>query len=242
MQDPEHHDGARDTRWRDDRMTGRRSYGRLSALNGVVHQGTSRRPRVRRARPPRTESPGARQSPDSAAVDGPATPWSRPVPPAARWDVALRLSVSSVIHDRPSTPRSSFWTVRVHSVCRRGRWKMSRSVSAVSMARSEYCRCPPRVPTPTASQVAIASGANHTVISPRWTSARSYVDQFPTWYFVLYFGCTLDFMSRSCACRRYNGQDVERGSPRARDPCTNAATWVDPLILETDKVNKRVGH
>ena len=40
------------------------------------------------------------------------TPWSRPVPPAARWDVALRLSVSSVIHDRPSTPRSSSWTVR----------------------------------------------------------------------------------------------------------------------------------
>ena len=34
------------------------------------------------------------------------------VPPAARWDVELRLSVSSVIHDRPSTPRSSFWTVR----------------------------------------------------------------------------------------------------------------------------------
>ena len=58
---------------------------------------------------------------------------------------------------------------------------------------------------------------------PRWTSARSYADQFPTWYFVLYFGCTLDFMSRSCACRRYDGQDVERGSLRARDPCTNAA-------------------
>ena len=41
VQDPEHHDGARDTRWRDDRMTGRRSHGRLSALNGVVHQGSS---------------------------------------------------------------------------------------------------------------------------------------------------------------------------------------------------------
>ena len=41
VQDPEHHDGARDTRWRDDRMTGRRSHGRLSALNGVVHQGRS---------------------------------------------------------------------------------------------------------------------------------------------------------------------------------------------------------
>ena len=38
----------------------------------------------------------------------------RPVPPAARWDVARLLSVSSVIHDRPSTPRSSFWTVRRH--------------------------------------------------------------------------------------------------------------------------------
>ena len=49
-----------------------------------------------------------------------------------------------------------------------------------------------------------------------------YAGQFPTWYFVLYFGCTLDFMSRSCACRRYDGQEVDRGSPRARDPCTNA--------------------
>ena len=38
--DPEHHDGARDPRWRDDRMTGRRSHGRRSALNGVVHQGS----------------------------------------------------------------------------------------------------------------------------------------------------------------------------------------------------------
>ena len=100
---------------------------------------------------------------------------------------------------------------------------MSRSVSAVSMARSEYCRCPPRLPTPTASQAAIASGANHTVISPRWTSARSYAGQFPTWYCVLYFGCTLDFMSRSCTCCRHDGQEVDRGSPRARDPCTNAA-------------------
>ena len=29
-------------------------------------------------------------------------------------------------------------------------------------------------------------------------------------------------MSRSCTCRRYDGQDVDRGAPRARDPCTNA--------------------
>ena len=92
---------------------------------------------------------------------------------------------------------------------------MSRSVSAVSMARSDYCRCPPRLPTPTTSQVASASGATHTVISPRWTRARSYAGQFSTWYFVLYFGCTLDFMSRSFTCRRYNGQEVDRGAPRA---------------------------
>ena len=51
---------------------------------------------------------------------------------------------------------------------------------------------------------------------------RSYAGQFPTWYFVLYFGCTLDFISRSCTCCRHDGQEVDRGSPRARDPCTNA--------------------
>ena len=68
-----------------------------------------------------------------------------------------------------------------------------------------------------------------TRISPRWTSARSYADQFPTWYFVLYFGCTLDFMSRSCACRRYDGQEVERGSPRARaTPATAPRSAVAP--------------
>ena len=88
--------------------------GLLPRAHGPDRRGlaASRRPRVRRALPPRTESPGARQSPEPAAVDGPATPWSRPVPPAARGDVARRLSVSSVIHDRPSTPRSGFWTVR----------------------------------------------------------------------------------------------------------------------------------
>ena len=43
-------------------------------LNGSCCNNASRRPRVRRARPPRTESPGARQSPEPAAVDGTATP------------------------------------------------------------------------------------------------------------------------------------------------------------------------
>ena len=64
---------------------------------------------------------------------------------------------------------------------------------------------------------------DHTVISPRWTSARSYAGQFPTWYFVLYFRCTLDFMSRSCTCCRHDGREIDRFSPRARDPRTNTA-------------------
>ena len=40
VHDPEHPAGARDPRWRDDRMPVRRSHGRRSARNGVVHQGT----------------------------------------------------------------------------------------------------------------------------------------------------------------------------------------------------------
>ena len=32
----------------------------------------------------------------------------------------------------------------------------------------------------------------------------------------------LDVMSRSCTCGRHDGQEVDRGAPRARDPCTNA--------------------
>ena len=88
------------------------------------------------------------------------------------------------------------------------------------MATSEYCSCPPRLPTPTASHVAIASGVNHRVTSPRWTSARSYAGQFPTRYFVLYLGCTLDFTSRSCPFGRHDGQ----GRDEHLFPRTNATT------------------
>ena len=91
---------------------------------------------------------------------------------------------------------------------------MRRSVSAVSIARSEYCSCPPRLPPPAAAHVVIASGASHRVTSPRWTSARSYAGQLPTWYFVLYFGWTLDFTSRSCAFGRHDSQGTDGRSPR----------------------------
>ena len=63
-----HHDGARDTRWRDDRMTGRRSHGRLSALNGVVHQGIEEPDAAEPARP---DLWGARVSTDPGLPDRP---------------------------------------------------------------------------------------------------------------------------------------------------------------------------
>ena len=65
------------------------------------------------------------------------------------------------------------------------------------MARSDYWSCPLRLPTPAAAHVAIASGVSQRVTSPRRTRARSYSAQFPTRYVVVYFGCTLDFTSRS---------------------------------------------
>ncbi len=70
----------------------------------------------------------------------------------------------------------------------------------------------------TASHVAIASGVNHRVTSPRWTSARSYAGQFPMRYFVLYLGCTLDFTSRSCSFGRHDGQAATNIRFRAPTP------------------------
>ena len=45
-----------------------------------------------------------------------------------------------------------------------------------------------------AAHAFIAEGEIHTVMSPRWTRARSYSAQLVTRYFVLYFGWTLEFM------------------------------------------------
>ena len=70
----------------------------------------------------------------------------------------------------PIIPKSEF---KQPSAWRSGRWKMRRSVSAVSIARSEYLNCPPRVPTRPGAQAAMASGATHRVTSPRPTRARS---------------------------------------------------------------------
>ena len=63
-----------------------------------------------------------------------------------------------------------------------------------SLATAPPSRCQP---LPAAAHVAIASGVSQRVTSPHRTRARSYSAQFPTRYVVLYFGCTLDFTSRS---------------------------------------------
>jgi hypothetical protein len=89
--------------------------------------------------------------------------------------------------------------VRNPSVCRSGRWKRRRRVNAVSMARWEYFGCQPRVPMRAGSQVAMASGDNHRVTSPRRTSARSYEAQLATPYFVLYPGWIRDLISSVCS-------------------------------------------
>ena len=62
------------------------------------------------------------------------------------------------------------------------------------------------------------------VTSPRRTRARSYSAQFPTRYVVLYFGCTLDFTSRSCPAGGRDGQHAGHCSPTALNQRTNAAT------------------
>ena len=45
----------------------------------------------------------------------------------------------------------------------------------------------------------MAASPNQTVMSPRFLSAASYVDQFLTRYFVLYFGVTLLFVLAAIA-------------------------------------------
>ena len=90
----------------------------------------------------------------------------------------------------------------------RFRWQPRSTAAALRACRR------PRPPT-----WRFASGVNHRVTSPRWTSARSYAGQFPTRYFVVYLGCTLDFTSRSCPFGRHDGQ----GRDEHLFPRTNAA-------------------
>ena len=117
------------------------------------------------------------------------------------WSGASR---STRIKDRTERRKPSAW--------RSGNPKTSLSVNAVSIARSENFRCAPRRPDGDGVHASVASAESQSVMSPRWTSARSYSGQFPTRYFVLYLGCTLDFMPRSWSVGSHNGQAIDRCS------------------------------
>jgi hypothetical protein len=62
--------------------------------------------------------------------------------------------------------------VKKLSVWWRGRCKMRRNVSVVSMAASEYCSCSLHSPTLVVAHVAFVFEVSHMVTLPRWASAR----------------------------------------------------------------------
>ena len=84
------------------------------------------------------------------------------------------------IKERTDRKKPSAW--------RKGNRKTSRSVNAVSIARSENRCCPPGRPDRDGRHASLASAESQSVTSPRCTSARSYACQFSTRYFVLYDG------------------------------------------------------
>ena len=111
------------------------------------------------------------------------------------WSGAAR---STPINDKTDRKKPSAW--------RKGNRKTRRSVNAVSIAQSENFFGAPGRPDGDGRHASVASAESHSVTSPRWTKACSYADQFPTRYFVLYFGWTFDLMSRSCTRSGHRGQ------------------------------------
>ena len=127
------------------------------------------------------------------------------------WSGAAR---STPINDKTDRKKPSAW--------RKGTRKTRRSVNAVSIAQSENVFGAPGRPDGDGRHASVASAERHRVTSPRWTKARSYADQFPTRYFVLYFGWTVDLMSRSCTRSGHRGQRAYSCLVAAEGLCTNA--------------------
>ena len=128
------------------------------------------------------------------------------------WSGAAR---STPINDKTDRKKPSAW--------RKGTRKTRRSVNAVSIAQSENVFGAPGRPDGDGRHASVASAESHSVTSPRWTKACSYADQFPTRYFVLYFGWTFDLMSRSCTRSGHRGQRAYSCLVAAEGLCTNAA-------------------
>ena len=124
---------------------------------------------------------------------------------SSRWDAAEcnreRLTSSGergVVGAARSTPINDKTDRKKPSAWRKGTKKTRRSVNAVSIAQSENVFGAPGRPDGDGRHASVASAESPSVTSPRWTKACSYADQFPTRYFVVYFGWTFDLMSRSC--------------------------------------------
>ena len=118
-------------------------------------------------------------------------------------------------HQRQDRPQEAFRLAQ-------GNRKTRRSVNAVSIAQSENFFGAPGRPDGDGRHASVASAESHSVTSPRWTKAGSYADQFPTRYFVLYFGWTFDLMSRSCTRSGHRGQRAYSCLVAAEGLCTNA--------------------
>ena len=127
------------------------------------------------------------------------------------WSGAAR---STPINDKTDRKTPSAW--------RTGTRKTRRSVNAVSIAQSENVFGAPGRPDGDGRHASVASAESHSVTSPRWTKACSYADQYPTRYFVLYFGWTFDLMSRSCTRSGHRGQRAYSCLVAAEGLCTNA--------------------
>ena len=140
------------------------------------------------------------------------------------WSGASR---STPINDKTDRKKPSAW--------RKGNRKTRRSVNAVSIAQSENFFGAPGRPDGDGRHASVASAESHSVTSPRWTKACSYADQFPTRYFVLYFGWTFDLMSRSCTRSGHRGQSVN-GRFRSR----NSGQLVDHNILGVAWISRRL--
>ena len=135
------------------------------------------------------------------------------------WSGAAR---STPINDKTDRKKPSAW--------RKGNRKTRRSVNAVSIAQSENVFGAPGRPDGDRRHASVASAESHSVTSPRWTKACSYADQFPTRYFVLYFGWTFDLMSRSCTRSGHRGQRADSCLVAAEGLCTNAAIERDEIV------------
>ena len=94
--------------------------------------------------------------------------------------------------------------------------------SSPTGARAQDLSRQPARPDLWGARVSNDPGLPDRVTSPRWTKACSYADQFPTRYFVLYFGWTFDLMSRSCTRSGHRGQRAYSCLVAAEGLCTNA--------------------